>query len=180
MLDKFIQLIQLGAGDFEHFDAKQIYLLDNVRCLLKAWAANEVLQKAGLYHLAHSPLDELNDEARHHLSEQRAALASLLSPEVEILIYYFHVCDYQRLFDEPKDKKNVTIYDRYLQQHTQVNERLLSQVCELATAVALGQLSNQKKELDCITPFLQQMEEKMHPYLSRGAKNRLNQIPKCV
>ena len=53
MDEKFRQLIELGAGEFEHVDGLLIAHLEGTRCLLKAWNASEPLQEAGLYHAAY-------------------------------------------------------------------------------------------------------------------------------
>jgi hypothetical protein len=174
MLEKLLKLIELGAGEFEHVDAQHLATLDGTRCLLKAWAARDALQQAGLYHLVYVSGELLNDQ--HALREQRKAVSALLGAEVEAIIYYCHACDYGNLLEQDLNTHTLSIVDRFLRQYITLEIAMLKDICELAVAIEVENVLAKHQESTSKLLFLQQMLTKMHPYLSRAAKNKLYQI----
>jgi hypothetical protein len=176
MLEKLRKLIELGTGEFEHFDAHHLATLDSTRCLLKAWAASDTLQQAGLYYLAYVFTNKLNDDDKRALIEQRKAVSVLLGTDVEAIIYYYHACDFGYLLEQPLNTLTMSIFDRFTEQNIILDETRFKDVCELAVAVEVERILAKHQENDRKNLFLQQMLTKMQLYLSRAAKNKLYQI----
>jgi hypothetical protein len=176
MLNKMLKLIELGAGEFEHVDTLHLAILDDTRCLLKAWAASDVLQQAGLYHSVYVSIETLVEGNIQRVVEQREAVAHLLGSEVEQIIYYCHVCDYAKLLERHNIEEDLILYDQLLHENIKINEVLLKNVCELAIAIEVSKAFMQLNGRNANSLFLRQMLDKMHPYLSRGAKNKLSQF----
>jgi hypothetical protein len=173
MLEKLRKLIELGTGEFELFDAQHLATLDSTRCLLKAWAATDTLQQAGLYHLVYVFTSKLSDGDNRALIEQRKAVSVLLGADVEAIIYYYHACDFSHLLEQPL---NTAILDRFIGQNIILDETKFRDVCELAVAIEVERVLAKNQEYGSNQLFLQQMLTKMQPFLSRAAKNKLYQI----
>lgn len=176
MLEKLLKLIEMGTGEFEHFDAQHLATLDSTRCLLKAWAASDTLQQAGLYHLVYVFTKQLSDDEKRALIEQRKAVSVLLGADVEVIIYYYHACDFGYLLEQPLNTATLSIFDRFIEQNIILDETRFRDVCELAVAIEAERVLAKNQEYGSNPLFLQQMLTKMQPYLSRAAKNKLYQI----
>ena len=131
MDEKFRQLIELGAGEFEHVDGSLIAHLEGTMCLLKAWNASEVLQDAGLYHAAYGTSAFVQN--LFELS-QRQEVAVVIGSEAENIVYHYCACDRDAFFAQFGQVEKPEFYDRITAKKSTVSFELLQQLCELTAA----------------------------------------------
>jgi len=131
MDEKFRQLIELGAGEFEHVDGSLIAHLEGTRCLLKAWNASDVLQDAGLYHAAYGTSAFVQN--LFELS-QRDEVAKVIGSEAENIVYHYCACDRDVFFAQFGQVNKPVFYDRISTGKTAISSELLQQLCELTAA----------------------------------------------
>ena len=89
MDERFRQLIELGAGEFEHANSLLIAHLEGTRCLLKAWNASDVVQDAGLYLAAYVTS---NFEKKIFELSHRKEVADVIGNDAENIIYHYCAC----------------------------------------------------------------------------------------
>ena len=134
MDEKFRQLIELGAGEFEHANSSLIAHLEGTRCLLKAWNATDVMQDAGLYHVAYSTA--AFDKNVFELS-QRKAIAGVIGSHTENIVYHYYACDMNKFFAQfiqSEQADTSLFYDRITAKSSVISHELLQQICELTAA----------------------------------------------
>jgi hypothetical protein len=128
---KFRQLIELGAGKFEHVDGSLIAHLEGTRCLLKAWNASAVLQDAGLYHAAYGT--SVFEQNLFELS-QRKEVAVVIGNDAENIVYHYCACERDSFFAQFGQIDKPIFYDRITTQKSIISAELLQQLCELTVA----------------------------------------------
>ncbi|WP_339721520.1 DUF6817 domain-containing protein [uncultured Paraglaciecola sp.] len=131
MDEKFRQLIELGAGEFEHVDGSLIAHLEGTRCLLKEWNAADVLQDAGLYHAAYGTsafTPKVFDLT------QRDEVAAVIGSAAENIVYHYCACDRDAFFSQFGQVDKPLFYDRISNKKSLVSNTLLQQLCELTAA----------------------------------------------
>ena len=131
MDEKFRQLIELGAGEFEHLDGSLIAHLEGTRCLLKAWNASDMLQNAGLYHAAYGTSAFV--QKVFELS-QREDVAKVIGSDAENIVYHYCACDRNVFFAQFGQVEKPVFFDRITTQQSVVSFELLQQLCELTAA----------------------------------------------
>ena len=131
MDEKFRQLIELGAGEFEHVDGSLIAHLEGTMCLLKSWNASSVLQDAGLYHAAYG-----SSVFVQHLFElsQRSEVADIIGSDAENIVYHYCACDREAFFAQFGQIEEPMFYDRITTEKSIISFELLQQLCELTAA----------------------------------------------
>jgi hypothetical protein len=131
MDSKFRQLIELGAGDFEHVESPLIEHLERTRCLLKSWAASELLQDAGLYYAAYNASDSGCSE------EHRADVARIIGRDVEQLIFRNFACN-RAVFHAQCDSEDVPRFcSRFTHKPEIISRESIQLLCELTAAIQL-------------------------------------------
>lgn len=176
---KFRQLIELGAGAFEYVDISLLEHLEGTRCILKSWAASDVLQDAGLYHAAYGTDNYSNQVVT---VEQRNEVAAILGHQTEDIVYHYCACDRQAFNKQFGQQQELLFFDRFSQTSFSINDLLLSNLCELTVA--------NKTDIALTSPtFLKQhgakcfdLFSRMRPFLSAPANRNVEQVftPKSV
>jgi hypothetical protein len=173
MDEKFRQLIELGAGEFEQLNASVIAHLEGTRCLLKAWNASEILQQAGLYHAAYS-----TSALRQNIFElsQRAEVAVVIGTHVENIIYHYFACDRNAFYAQFGLTNNPIFYDRITSEKSDISLELLQQLCELTAANATELAINNpdfvaKQGTDLVDLF-----RSMQRFLSDSAQRKIEYV----
>jgi hypothetical protein len=131
MDEKFRQLIELGAGGFEHVDGSLIAHLEATRCLLKSWNASNELQDAGLYHAAYGT--SAFEQNVFELS-QREEVAAVIGSDSENIVYHYCACDRDAFFTQFGQVDKPVFYDRLTTEKLVISSELLQQLCELTAA----------------------------------------------
>ncbi|WP_158968349.1 DUF6817 domain-containing protein [Paraglaciecola sp. L3A3] len=165
---KFRQLIELGAGKFEHVDAALIEHLEGTRCTLKSWSANETLQDAGLYYLAYYGQDSSYD------TKQRVSVANVLGENVEQLIYYYFCCDFTPLLEQI-DQQRANLYHNFISEKEPLSLDMLKALCELDAAIFVDRALHGTKRTVQQNKILQTKFKITQQFLSLAAKRKLNQ-----
>jgi len=129
--DKFSELANLGAGDFEHLDGTLLEHLNATRQLLNEWGASAELQDAGLYHAAYGTAGF--DESMVSI-DQRDQIAAIIGKASEEIVFQYCACDRKSFFpaigkiSKPEFKNRFTGSTYYL------SEVMLRNFCELTAA----------------------------------------------
>ncbi|MGJ8681767.1 DUF6817 domain-containing protein [Paraglaciecola sp.] len=170
---KFRKLIELGAGEFEHAEPALIEQLESTRCLLKSWSASQVLQDAGLYHVAYCM--ERFDTPLFDLS-RRQDVVEVVGPEVENIIYHYHACDNNLFFAKlAQDHSPTLFYDRYTNSQSPIGHMLIKDICELTAAIEIDKAMhkiNEKSHSDKLESLLTQIETN----ISLSAQRKFKQL----
>ncbi len=165
---RFIKLIELGAGAFEHADASLIAHLEGTACLLKEWHANQVLQQAGLYYVIYSATSsELIS------NQQRQEMSAIVGKEVERIIYHLHLCEQNRMFQQLDSVSSDNFYHKLDQQQINIPEQMLQQVCEVYAASRLDRCIYQPKYAQQEKTALQSTFASLLAYLSPNAQRKI-------
>lgn len=173
MDEQFRQLIELGAGEFEHADGLLIAHLEGTRCLLKEWNASETLQQAGLYHAAYGTSAFTSEQ--FDLSK-RQDVARIIGSEAEHIVYHYCACDRDSFFAQFGQVSRPLYFDRITAQSLQIPDKLLQQICELTVAneieIAIHSRGfGVKQGSDLVELF-----GRMHNYLSASAKRKIHHV----
>ncbi len=172
MDQKFRQLIELGAGKFEHVEGGLIEHLEATRCLLKSWSANESLQDAGLYYVAYSQ-DAIPTQICNQT--QRCDVAAIVGQHTESIIFHHFVCDREPFLAQFQHTSQPVFYNRLSEKVDEISTELLSQVCELMVAseieLRLITGANSDKHKALYETFLN-----MGDYISPAAQRKIQQL----
>jgi hypothetical protein len=173
MDEKFRQLIELGAGEFEQLNVSVIPHLEGTRCLLKAWNASEILQQAGLYHAAYS-----NSASGQNIFElsQRAEVAVVIGTEVENIIYHYFACDRDAFYSQFGLTDNPIFYDWVTSKQTAISFELVRQLCELTAANAADLAINNPDFVANNSTKLADLFSRMQGFLSDSAKRKIEYV----
>jgi hypothetical protein len=173
MDEKFRQLIELGAGEFEQLNASVIAHLEGTRCLLKAWNASEILQQAGLYHAAYR-----NSALRQNIFElsQRAEVAVVIGTHVENIIYHYFACDRDAFYTQLGLTNNPMFYDRITSEKSDISFELLQQLCELTAANATELAINNPEFIVKHGTELVDLFRRMQRFLSDSAQRKIEYV----
>ena len=172
---KFRQLIEIGAGDFEHTEPDLIAGLEGARCLLKSWAAPEVCQHAALYLAAYSHFDFAQEPPSLTKRHERIAI---LGKEVEALIFAYHNCDLDALiaFFMQDSQGPSKLPVRYPVDNEATSRELISDLCHLIAAVEVDKALYKKPYCPEQKTKWQQAFSAMHQQLSGPAKRKVEQV----
>ncbi|KJY73688.1 DUF6817 domain-containing protein [Vibrio nigripulchritudo] len=131
MKEKFKQLAELGAGDFQHLNGSLTEHLKGTQNILKQWGASDVLQTAGLFHAAYGTAGF--DENMVSL-DQRKYIAEIIGEEEEALVYLYCSCDRDHVFPQFNKEKSIKFRDRFNETSIEIDDKTLNLFCELTVA----------------------------------------------
>jgi len=170
-MDKFVQLKELGAGEFEHFNGSLKKHLTGTFELLKSWQADQFLCDAGLYHAAYGT--DGFDEKMVSV-EQRNEIKYIIGIKAEELVYLYCACD--REFFNKNLTSSLLYKDRFTDKIFAINEQTISDFCELTVA---NELEIAQHSTDFISQYgddLKELFKLMDPYISKIAKSAIQKI----
>jgi hypothetical protein len=170
MHQKFRQLIELGAGEFEHVDGSLIAHLEGTMCLLKAWNASPVLQNAGLYHAAYGT--SAFEQNVFELS-QREEVAVVIGCDAENIVYHYCACDRDAFYAQFGQVDIPVFYDRITTEKSTVSLELLQQLCELTAANEIEIAINNPNFIAQHGPGLVDLFSRMKSFLSPSAQRKI-------
>jgi hypothetical protein len=170
MHQKFRQLIELGAGEFEHVDGSLIAHLEGTMCLLKAWNASPVLQNAGLYHAAYGT--SAFEQNVFQLS-QREEVAVVIGCDAENIVYHYCACDRDAFYAQFGQVDIPVFYDRITTEKSTVSLELLQQLCELTAANEIEIAINNPNFIAQHGPGLVDLFSRMKSFLSPSAQRKI-------
>ncbi|MFT6988296.1 MAG: hypothetical protein ACJASL_000258 [Paraglaciecola sp.] len=173
MDEKFRQLIELGAGEFEHVDGSLIAHLEGTRCLLKAWNASDVLQDAGLYHAAYGT--SAFEQNLFELS-QRQEVAAIIGNDAENIVYHYCASDREALFAQFGQVDVPIFYDRITTQKSTISFELLQQLCELTAANEIEIAINNPDFVAQHGSGLVDLFSRMQTFLSPSAQRKVQHV----
>lgn len=128
--DKFQQLAELGAGDFEHLNGDLLTHLQSTQRLLKSWGASDVLCDAGLYHAAYGTA---GFEQSMVSLDMRDKIATIIGNKAEQLVYLYCSCDRNYTFERITSQK-IEFRDRFNDTKFQLTSQQAIDFCELTVA----------------------------------------------
>ena len=168
-MDKFKQLSELGAGDFEHLDGTLLEHLKSTRELLREWGASSELQYAGLYHAAYGTT---GFEEKLVSLEYRGRIKKIVGEAAEEVIYQYCACDREFFFSNFGIEAKPIFKNRFTDELYHLPESMLKMFCELTAAneteIAIDNINFKNKH----DTALGELFEKMAPYLSQSAIER--------
>lgn len=173
MDEKIRQLIELGAGEFEHVDGTLIAHFEGTMCLLKEWNASQVLQDAALYHGAYGTsafapnLFELS---------QREEVAQVIGCEAENIVYHYCACDREAFFAQFGTVDKPVFYDRNTSEISTISCELLQQICELTAANEIEIAINNTSFVAQHGPGLVDLFSRMKMFLSPCAQRKIQHV----
>ena len=173
MDDKFRQLIELGAGEFEHIDGSLITHLEGTMCLLKEWKASNVLQDAGLYHAAYGTSAFV--ENLFELS-QREEVAVVIGRDAENIVYHYCACDRDAFFAQFGQVDKPEFYDRITSKKSSISNELLQQLCELTAANEIEIAINNRNFVVQHGSGLMDLFSRMQTFLSPSAQRKIQHV----
>ena len=168
-MDKFQQLSELGAGEFEHLDGTLLEHLKCTRELLHEWGASTELQHAGLYHAAYGTA---GFEEKLVSLEYRGRIEDVVGKAAEEIIYQYCACDREFFFSNLSVEVKPTFKNRFTGELYHLSEDMLKMFCELTAAneteIAIDNPSFKAKHGIALNALF----KKMSPYLSVKAIER--------
>ncbi|MCF2946760.1 hypothetical protein L0668_01465 [Paraglaciecola aquimarina] len=173
MDQKFRLLIELGAGEFEHAQTYLIEYLESTRCMLKSWIASEIMQDAGLYHLAYdinATDSKLFDEAR------RKQVAAIVGAKAESIIYHYCACDWGGFLTHTSQEQEPIFYDRYTARHFKIDSELVHNLCELKAAIEINRVLHHPSSIQKNSERLKILFGQIQEQLSAPAQRKINQV----
>lgn len=173
MDEKFRQLIELGAGEFEHIDGSLIAHLEATRCLLKSWNASNDLQDAGLYHAAYGTFAFVQNV--FELS-QREEVAVVIGCDAEKIVYHYCACDRDAFFAQFGQVEKPLFYDRITTEKLAVSSELLQQICELTAANEIEIAINNPDFVVQHGSGLLDLFSRMQGFLSPSAQRKIQHV----
>jgi len=173
MDEKFRQLIELGAGEFEQVNASLIAHLEGTRCLLKEWKASEVLQQAGLYHVAYSKVSLVQNFFE---LGQRKEVAAVIGSEVENIVYHYCACDRDAFFAQFGQVDKPVFYDLITTKKSVISNMLLQQICELNAANETEIAINNPDFVGQHGSQLRDLFSRMQRFLSLSAQRKIQHV----
>ncbi|MFQ3190512.1 MAG: hypothetical protein ACI936_001644 [Paraglaciecola sp.] len=173
MDEKFRQLIELGAGEFEHVNGYLITHLEGTRCLLKAWNASEELQDAGLYHAAYGTSAIVKN--LFELS-QRKDVANVIGDVAENIVYHYCVCDSNTFYVQFGLVETPVFYDRITTNKSDLSFEMLQQICELTAANEIEIAINNPDFVTQNGAGLVNLFNRMQPFLSSSAQRKIQHV----
>ena len=173
MDEKFRQLIELGAGEFEHVDGSLIAHLEGTRCLLKAWNASDVLQDAGLYHAAYGT--SAFEQNLFELS-QRQEVAAIIGSDAENIVYHYCACDREAFFAQFAQVDTPHFFDRLTTEKSAISFELLQQLCELTAANEIDIAINNPDFVAQHGSGLMDLFSRMQTFLSPSAQRKVHHV----
>jgi hypothetical protein len=173
MDEKFRQLIELGAGEFEHVDGSLIAHLEGTMCLLKAWNSSKLLQDAGLYHAAYGT--SAFEQNLFELS-QRQDVAAIIGSEAECIVYHYCACDRDTFFAQFGTVEKPVFYDRITAQTSALSKELLQQLCELTAANETEIAINNPEFVNQHGAGLVDLFRRMQDFLSPAAQRKIQHV----
>ncbi len=167
--DLLSRLRELGAGDFAHLDGTLEAHLRGTHALLVDWGADEVLQRAGLFHAAYGTA-EFN-VAMVSL-DRRAAIAHVIGAEAEAVVYVYCACDRPSVWptigidlgDEARFR------DRFTGAEWALGGMALRRFCELTCANEIEIAQGNPAFVARHGSQLGDLFVRMRPWLSDGAR----------
>ena len=173
MDEKFSNLSELRAGDFEHLDGSLIDHLTGTKALLKEWKASSELQSAGLYHAAYGTA---GFEGSLVTTDQRNKIASIIRTDAEELVYQYCACDRKHFFSQFDTGVNPIFKNRFTGELYYLSSKAMKMFCELTAAneteIAIDNplfVTEQGEELCSLF-------DSMSPYLSKAAQNQVVKV----
>jgi Domain of unknown function (DUF6817) len=173
MEEKFRQLAELGAGEFEHINGSLIDHLQGTRNLLKSWLASEVLQDAGLYHAAYGTAGFSEGLVS---TRNRQEIAKIIGHEAEAMVYLYCSCDRDNVWPQIGGSSNVEFRDRFTGQTYLLSDHELSNFCELTVANELEIATDNPEFKNTHGQSLFKLFRKMQPYLSHQANLAIGEV----
>ena len=173
MDEKFLRLIELGAGEFEHANSSLIAHLEGTRCLLKAWNASDVVQDAGLYHAAYGTS---NFEKNIFELSQRKEVADVIGNDAENIIYHYCACDKKPFFAQFGQVGLPVFYNRITAKISTISSELLQQLCELYAANKTEQAINDADFLSQHGFELVDLFSRIQLFLSFRAQRKIQHV----
>ncbi|MFT5837563.1 MAG: hypothetical protein ACI9UT_000048 [Flavobacteriales bacterium] len=173
MDEKFRQLIELGAGEFEHVDGSLIAHLEGTMCLLKSWNASGVLQDAGLYHAAYGTSAFVQNLFK---LSQRAEVAVVIGNDAENIVYHYCACDREVFFAQFGQIEKAVFYDRITTKKSILSSELLKQLCELTAANEIEIAINNPDFVAQHGAVLVDLFNRMQTFLSSSAQRKIRHV----
>lgn len=165
--DKFQQLAELGAGDFEHLNGDLLTHLKGTQKLLKHWGANTVICDAGLYHAAYGTA---GFEQSMISLNRRDKIAAIIGKQAERLVYLYSSCDRDYTFAHITSEK-IEFRDRFNDSYFELASKQMTDFCELTVANEMELVLSDKSFKKQYGAALLELFDMMQPHLSEAAKN---------
>lgn len=170
---KFNQLAELGAGEFEHLDGTLTEHLLGTKQLLQQWGASSVLQDAGLYHAAYGTA---GFDENFVGTDQRNTIAVIIGKEAEEIVYQYCACDREYYFTRIGVEDNPLFKNRFTGEHYHLPFAMVKNFCELTAAneteIAIDNPAFIAEHGKGISKLLAQMT----PYLSVNAISKYQEV----
>jgi len=164
---KFLELANLGAGEFDHLDGILIDHLKGTMKFLKKWGATLELQDAGLFHAAYGTAGF--DECMVSL-KRRKDIAKIIGTKAEEIVYEYCACDRTFFFSNLSEQKKPKFKNRFNGKEYYLSDEMLKMFCELTAAneleISIGNVPFKAEHGSA----LKELFLKMAPYLSNDAK----------
>ena len=173
MEEKFRQLSELGAGDFEHLDGSLIDHLNGTKALLERWAASKELQDAGLYHAAYGTAG-----FSEHLvaTSQRHKIAGIIGKRAESIVYLYCACDRDFFWPQFGKSEPLVFKNRFNEESFQPSTEQVKDFCELTVANELEIAQGNSGFIEQSGAFLLALFTNMRPWLSKNANLSVHQV----
>ena len=124
-------LAELGAADLDHVNGDLTQHLKGTYALLAEWGNPEPICLAGLYHAVYGTADF---PAQLLPIERRSAVAAVIGPEAEALVYFYGACDRQYTYEQIISEAQPRYRDRFTCETYIPQNSLLVSFCELTLA----------------------------------------------
>lgn len=173
MSDKFKELANLGAGEFEHLDGNLVEHLNGTRQLLEKWGASAELLDAGLYHAAYGTGGF--DESLVSIS-QRDRIVNIIGVASEEIVFQYCACDRNCFFSKIGQTPNPEFKNRFTGTTYHLSEEMLRNFCELTAANEIDIASDNAAFLEQHGADLNDLFVKMSGYLSVPAQEKAAEI----
>jgi hypothetical protein len=170
-------LIELGAGKFEHLNGSLLNHLKGTYMLLKSWGAESALCVAGMYHAVYgtSGFDEVIISG-----DDRDKIKRIIGEESEKIVYSYCACDRDFFWSQIGVKTDPIFRDRFLGKEYFLSSNELKLFCELTVANELEIAKGNHEFIEKYGRPLNDLFQRMKPYICLQANmDAIEMFGKC-
>ncbi len=173
MNEKFENLAELDAGEFQHLDGSLIDHLKGTKDILERWGASISLQDAGLYHAAYGTA---GFSQRLVSTDQREKVVDIIGGAAEDIVYQYCASDRETFFSRIGRDLCPIFPNRFTGESYVLSERMLRDFCELTAANEIEIAIDNPEFLGKYGAELKDLFIQMAPYLSRVAQQHTSVV----
>ena len=173
MSEKFENLAELDAGDFQHLDGSLIDHLKRTKEILEKWGASIELQDSGLYHAAYGTAGFSQSLVS---TDQREKIAGIIGVAAEEIVYQYCASDRETFFSRIGRDSTPIFLNRFTGESYVLSESMLRDFCELTAANEIEIAIDNPSFLDQYGGELNDLFTQMAPYLSGFAQKQTSEI----